>query len=347
MSIFTRWKTPEYSKSQIIKAGKNIKDPESNDEDVKEALKIIDNWRASHAFPLQVIYCHLKRNYDKEGFIIAQRLKRLDSIVKKLVREPTMSLWTMQDLGGCRVVVPTIKHVYEVAEKYKKSRVRHILEKEYDYIQQPKYSGYRSYHLVYKYQSDTKETYNRNMLIEIQVRTHLQHLWATAVETMGLFTHQALKASSGDEDILRFFALISSLFAIKEGMPIVPITPENQKDIISEIKDLDAKHNYLDMLSAIRVAVDHIEEKLSRQRGYYILILNYDKRQLRLKFYKPSQIDEATEVYNKIESTRIENNIDAVLVSVSSFSTLKAAYPNYFSDIAAFIRTVSKIIIIE
>jgi len=344
MSIFTRWKTPEYSKSQIIKAGKNIKDPESNDEDVKEALKIIDNWRASHAFPLQVIYCHLKRNYDKEGFIIAQRLKRLDSIVKKLVREPTMSLWTMQDLGGCRVVVPTIKHVYEVAEKYKKSRVRHILEKEYDYIQQPKYSGYRSYHLVYKYQSDTKETYNRNMLIEIQVRTHLQHLWATAVETMGLFTHQALKASSGDEDILRFFALISSLFAIKEGMPIVPITPENQKDIISEIKDLDAKHNYLDMLSAIRVAVDHIEEKLSRQRGYYILILNYDKRQLRLKFYKPSQIDEATEVYNKIESTRIENNIDAVLVSVSSFSTLKAAYPNYFSDIAAFIRTVSKII---
>jgi len=344
MSIFTRWKTPEYSKSQIIKAGKNIKDPESNDEDVKEALKIIDNWRASHAFPLQVIYCHLKRNYDKEGFIIAQRLKRLDSIVKKLVREPTMSLWTMQDLGGCRVVVPTIKHVYEVAEKYKKSRVRHILEKEYDYIQQPKYSGYRSYHLVYKYQSDTKETYNRNMLIEIQVRTHLQHLWATAVETMGLFTHQALKASSGDEDILRFFALISSLFAIKEGMPIVPNTPENQKDIISEIKDLDAKHNYLDMLSAIRVAVDHIEEKLSRQRGYYILILNYDKRQLRLKFYKPSQIDEATEVYNKIESTRIENNIDAVLVSVSSFSTLKAAYPNYFSDIAAFIRTVSKII---
>ena len=41
--------------------------------------------------------------------------------------------------------------------------------------------------MVYQYKSDRIETYNRNMLIEIQFRTHLQHIWATAVETMGLF----------------------------------------------------------------------------------------------------------------------------------------------------------------
>lgn len=191
------WKSPEYSKTQIIKAGKIIKNSVSNLEECQMALNAIDNWRASHAFPLQVIYCHLKRKYDKPGFIVAQRLKRLASIVKKLEREPTMNLWTMQDLGGCRVIVPTINDVYEVAENYNHSRVRHILKREYDYIKQPKFSGYRSYHLVYQYQSDTKETYNRNMLIEIQIRTYLQHLWATALETMGLFTNQALKASHG------------------------------------------------------------------------------------------------------------------------------------------------------
>jgi ppGpp synthetase/RelA/SpoT-type nucleotidyltranferase len=337
------WKSPEYSKNQIIKAGKIIKDSTSSAEEIKEALKVIDNWRASHAFPLHIIYCHFKRNYDRPDFIVAQRLKRLDSIVKKLEREPNMSLWTMQDLGGCRVIVPTIDSVYNAVKKYKASSVRHILMKEYDYIQQPKRSGYRSYHLVYKYQSDTKETYNRNMLIEIQIRTHLQHLWATALETMGLFTNQALKASKGEEDNLRFFALISSLFALIENMPIVPETPENTEDIISELKLLEAKHNYLGMLSAIRVVVD-LDEKNNKRKGYYIMILNYTTRRLRLKYYKPSQIDEATKEYNQIESTRAENKIDSVLVSVSSFGTLKAAYPNYFSDIAAFVTAVNKII---
>lgn len=338
------WKSPEYSKNQIIKAGKIIKNSASNSEECQMALNAIDNWRASHAFPLQVIYCNLKRKYDKPGFIVAQRLKRLASIVKKLEREQTMNLWTMQDLGGCRVIVPTIDDVYEVAENFNHSRVRHILKREYDYMKQPKFSGYRSYHLVYQYQSDTKETYNRNMLIEIQIRTYLQHLWATALETMGLFTNQALKASHGKKNTLRFFALIASLFAMKENMPIVPETPIDIEVIISEIKMLDAKHNYLGMLSAIRVAVDHEEEKNSKRRGYYILILNYSKRNLRMKFYKPSQIDDATKEYNQIESSRDNNKIDAVLVSVSSFGTLKAAYPNYFSDINAFVTAVNEII---
>ena len=131
---------------------------------------------------------------------------------------------------------------------------------------------------------------------------------------------------------------------MKENMPIVPETPIDIEVIISEIKMLDAKHNYLGMLSAIRVAVDHEEEKNSKRRGYYILILNYSKRNLRMKFYKPSQIDDATKEYNQIESSRDNNKIDAVLVSVSSFGTLKAAYPNYFSDINAFLTAVNEII---
>lgn len=339
------WKVPEYSKTKIIKAGKVIRDSEDDTTpEVQAAIRVVDNWRASHAFPLQVIYCHLKRSYDAPDYIVAQRLKRLDSIMKKLRREPTMSLWTMQDLGGCRVVVPTVEDVYRVAKTYKKSRVRHICKNEYDYLQEPKPSGYRSYHMVYQYQSDTKDTYNRNMLIEIQIRTHLQHLWATALETMGLFTNQALKAGLGEEDVLRFFKLISSAFAIVEGLPTVPDTPGEMTNIIAEIEALDKEHNYLSMLSAIRVAVDHFEFKDRRQRGYYILILNYATRRLRLRFYKPGQIDSATKAYNDIEKTRAADKVDAVLVSVSSFNTLKSAYPNYFSDIGAFVEKVDEIL---
>ncbi len=146
-----RWKTVEYSRKEIDRAGHEIKSGNTS----KEVMAVIDNWRASHAYPLQVFYCNLKEKAGEE-MIVAQRLKRLSSIVAKLQREPKMDLWSMQDLGGCRVVVPTLEDVYTLVNRYKKSRVRHILKKENDYIGEPRSSGYRSYHLIYKFQSDKK-----------------------------------------------------------------------------------------------------------------------------------------------------------------------------------------------
>lgn len=147
----------------------------------------------------------------------------------------------MQDIDGCRVIVDTVAQVYEAVDRYKNSRIRHILKREYDYIQNPKKSGYRSYHMVYQFQSDKKETYNKNMLIEIQFRTKLQHTWATAVEMMGIYTKSNLKSSQGDKDTLRFFTLVSSLFAIREGMPVCPDTSRWTDELISEIMQIDKK----------------------------------------------------------------------------------------------------------
>lgn len=346
-----RWKIPNYSKSQIIRAGKVIKDPSNYTRDeINHYREVIDNWRASHAFPLNVIYCNLKRNFasSSKNIIVAQRLKRLDSIENKLKREPTMSLWTMQDIGGCRVIAPTVNDVYNVISKFKKSHIRHKLKKEYDYIHNPKPSGYRSYHMVYEYYSDNRKTYNKNMLIEIQVRTRLQHLWATALETIGLFTNQALKASMGDCETLRFFTLLSSCFAIEEKRPLVPNTPDNINEIKKELISIEKKNNLLDMLGAIRVAVDFVDQKNSDTtkltNGYFILILNYEKRHLSLRYFKTSEIEQATTIYNKIELDKKGKTIDAVLVSVSSFKKLRYAYPNYFVDLKKFITIVKNII---
>lgn len=334
------WKKVEYSQNQIKKAGKAILKDNLSEQEEKHALDVINNWRASHAFPLNTITCHLKR-MTGDDVVVVQRLKRLDSITGKLKRMPSMSLCTMQDLGGCRVIVDTVEGVYKVVEDYKKSRKRHILKAEDDYIEKPKLSGYRSYHMVYQYHSDRSEDYNKNMLIEIQVRTKLQHMWATAVETMGIYTKNALKAGKGDSDILRFFSLVSSLIAIKEEKPIVPGTPNDIDDLIREIREINQKKKVIDTLSAIRVAIEHVKER--KEKGYYILILNYDTKRLRIRYYKPSSINEATEVYNKIEATK-EKSIDTVLVSASSFSSLRAAYPNYFSDIKEFIDLVYEFI---
>lgn len=346
--IQPKWRVVEYSRSQIINAGKTMRRESPSEQEVKQATNIIDNWRAAHAFPLHVIYMHLRRmrrSNDKK-IIVAERLKRLDSIIGKLKRERAMNLWTMQDLGGCRVIVPRIQDVYGFFAKYDKSRKRHVFKKQYDYIKNPKASGYRSLHAVYEYHSDKNDTYNKNMLIEIQFRTHLQHLWATAVETMGLFTKESIKSGAGSDDVKRFFVLTSALFAKSEGASLPPNVVDDFGEIVHEIEALNSRHNYLDFLSGIRVAVDNQRSRSSKSSAaYYILILNYSTRRLQIKAFGASQFEMANGIYNTIEATRAADKIDAVLVRVSSFKTLEKAYPNYFSDIGEFVALVKSYII--
>ncbi len=336
----TKWETPKYSKKQIDRAGRIISSATSTQQE-KEALEILNNWRSSHAYPLQVITSNLRRK--NKNAIVVQRLKRLDSITGKLKRFPDISLYRMQDLGGCRVIVESVEDVYKSLNQYKNSRIRHVLKRENDYIQNPKDSGYRSYHMVYQFHSDDKDTYNKNMLIEIQFRTKLQHIWATALETMGVYTKTALKASMGDKDVLRFFVLVSSVFAKMENTPICSNTPDDYNKLVSEIKEIDNKLNIVSRLNALSVAIKYTNEKYSRGKGYYLLQLNLSENLLRINKFSINQIELATNVYDKIESLN-NPQMDTVLVSATSFDTLKAAFPNYFTDISEFVKMMRRIL---
>lgn len=341
-----RWIEPKFSKKEINNAGAIIRDTNATPEEKLNALAVIDNWRSSHGYPLHIFYMNLREKAgSRSDIFVAERLKRLDSIVGKLQRESGMKLYRMQDLGGCRMIVPTLNEVYSYSERVKHSRIRHELMRTYDYIQNPKPSGYRSLHLVYKFFSDSeskKKFVEYPMLVELQFRTHLQHIWATAVETLGLFTNQALKSGQGNQEIKRFFVLVSSLFAIKENCPIVPGTIADKNELISEMEQIDNKYHVLDMLRAIRAVIDHDVNNIPNKRGYYILVLNYETHMLRRQFYKPSEFEKANEQYDLLESQRGDKPLDIVLVRASSFSTVKAAYPNYFMDIGEFVDLVTE-----
>lgn len=339
-SIPTIWEVPSYSRNQIDKAGKKIATKSYTEDEFKNALPILNNWRSSHAYPLQEIANNLRIN--NPDAIVVQRLKRLDSIIAKLQRKRGTSLYTMQDLGGCRVIVESIVDVYKALNDYKSSGIKHILKKENDYIKEPKESGYRSYHMVYEFKSEIMDSYNKNILIEIQFRTKLQHIWATAVEVMGIYTKSQLKASIGDEDILRFFVLVSSIFAKMEHTPICPNTTDDKKLLIKELKELDKKHNIISRLSAINVAINHTNEKM-KGMGYYLLRLNFQEQMLKISGFQTEQVEAATNAYNQIESFN-DPNIDAVLVSATSFDELKDAYPNYFTDISKFVSIMRNLL---
>jgi hypothetical protein len=159
---------------------------------------------------------------------------------------------------------------------------------------------------------------------------------------MGLFTQQSLKASQGQQEILRFFALASSLFALHEKVSGVPGTPTTKKEILREMSSIDDKVHILNVLSAIRVATVHMDETRKKGSGYCLLMLDHSENKVSLRFFRQSQIDIATRMYSEIEDTRDETRIDAVLVSTTSFDALKVAYPNYFSDIGEFVAFIEK-----
>ena len=145
------------------------------------------------------------------------------SIILKLQRTPSMQATTMQDMGGCRAVVDTIDSVAKLTDQFKQIITKLDDPKEYNYIRHPKPDGYRSVHFVVKYRPKAKAYQHLpSRRIEIQVRSSLQHKWATALETIDLFTEQTLKTGGGQYSWKRFFILTSSLFAMKEDCPVVP-----------------------------------------------------------------------------------------------------------------------------
>src|SRR5437016_5823607 len=94
------WATPSYSKTKVDRAGRRLVDPTVNLSRA-EALTIVNNWRSSHAYPLNTIQMNLRYHagqVDPQANIVAQRMKRLPSIEAKLLRFHGMGLSRMQDL---------------------------------------------------------------------------------------------------------------------------------------------------------------------------------------------------------------------------------------------------------
>jgi hypothetical protein len=335
------WVTRQYSKGQIDDAGDVLISPQSTYDEREEALVIINNWRACHNFPLNTFKMGLlgkTEKVDSKG-LVAQRIKRLSSIKLKLERFPGMKLSRMQDIAGCRAIVSSVANVDALAALYKtKKGIKHELHREDDYIRNPKASGYRGVHLVYRYFSDRKETYN-GLSVEVQLRSQIQHNWATAVETAGMFVQQALKSSQGEEAWLRFFSLMGSALAIREKSPTVPDTPAMITTLRKELRRFAKQIDVVNRLTAYGQALKIAERPGQKKSRYFVVEVDYVAKQLKIRGYLPEQLQLATDDYAQTER-RISATNDAVLVSVDSINALRRAYPNYYLDTHAFIQLV-------
>jgi hypothetical protein len=290
--------------------------------------------------------------------LIAQRMKRRPSIEVKLLHNPHMKLSQMQDIGGCRAVLANVKEVVQLVKVYKdfhaksgkgRSTGRSSWDgsEAFDYIKRPKPDGYRSVHLIFRFQSPSRHNRVFNgQRIEIQIRSKLQHAWATAVETAQLFTGQALKArvKNASEDWLRFFALTSAAFAKREKAEPVPDTPDNRDDLIRELDEIVERENIVTCLLAWNDTIHHIEESAKTKTPHsFLMVLDPTKKTLRVWSYSQDQQAEAQQQYEEQErETESDARIQVVLVSVDSALALPKAYPNYYVDTKGFVNALQR-----
>lgn len=349
------WSARIYGKGQIDRAGRALVDLAPDDPARDEHIAVVDNWRACHAYPLQVIKMTLLNRAKKvdPAALIAQRLKRRPSIEIKLRDNPNMKLSQMQDIGGCRAVLSSVGQVRKLLTSYKEFHAKSPKNRsdwdgsdDFDYINHPKPDGYRSVHLVFRFFSTSEERLIYNgQRIEIQIRSKLQHLWATAVETAQLFTGQALKSKikNASDDWLRFFALTSSAFALREKCEHVPGTPNNKDEIVRELKEIVARTNIMASLREWNNVVHFLEVDENPDAYFYLLRVDVGRGSMNIRAFSRDAAVTAQQAYDKAEKdTERDANTQVVLVSVADIDALRKAYPNYYVDTKGFITAVEK-----
>lgn len=115
--------------------------------------------------------------------LLSGRLKRTDTLIRKLRREKSMKLTFMDDIVGFRLLVgsPLIQQqvTNALVERLPTKLVR-------DYVNAPPNSGYQGIHVICQVQRTfVGNNAPSNLTYEIQVRTHYQHIWSTTSESMG------------------------------------------------------------------------------------------------------------------------------------------------------------------
>ncbi len=152
------------TKSQINKLGEKLRKTSELD---AETLLRLQEFRALYDKPMSEAQKLLR----EMGFEATSRLKTTNTIIEKLRRERTR-LSEMQDIGGVRVVIAgdlTRQDgiVKRIADAFPNARV-------IDRRRRPTH-GYRAVHVI--------ATLDERLL-EIQVRTQLQDLWAQTMERL-------------------------------------------------------------------------------------------------------------------------------------------------------------------
>lgn len=340
----------EYNMHDVKRAGEALKGEIAWDDGRRDQLlqifQIANSWIDSHAYPMSRIKYEAVGKVRKCGLsgLTFARLKRMRSVRRKLATISS-KLDQIQDLGGCRVILPSINDANTLIECFRDSS-KHKLHNQRPYIDQPKQGGYRSHHMIYKFQGNGDDAVFNDRRIEIQIRTRLQHTWATAVEAVGTFRRENMKGGEGDADWLRLFELMSAEFALIERCPVSVSVP-NHETRVNEIRWLNDKLEAVQTLESMRHAVRYTNAyvQASTKPEFYRIEFDRTARQVTVKpHFAPK--DGLVEQHRVEQSAELSGNrdINTVFVAADTIEDLKEGYPNYFGDVQLFNKNLRDIV---
>lgn len=208
------------SNSQVDRAGNTLRDVTFDDvagiddaRDLLDALDIVADHRQAHAYPLALATSKLAGLLEctlTGDPVVAQRLKRMPQIVRKLQRHRHMKLARMQDVAGCRAVMPDAQAVEVLRQAIVDTW---DVRSAFDYRRDGKpETGYRGLHLVVL-QPDG----DRQRMVEVQLRTVAQQRWAITVERAALALRCPLKDGEGPAVAVEYFRLASEAIDLHEN----------------------------------------------------------------------------------------------------------------------------------
>jgi putative GTP pyrophosphokinase len=186
------------SNSQIDKLGNQLRDSVESGSPLD--VKPLDDYRRTFTEAADELK-NLLNGADLHDF--TERNKSTPSIVAKLSRKNTMRLSQMQDIVGLRFVVDDLVQQDALVGKLLMLLGDRALD---DKRLKPDF-GYRAVHVIAR---------SKNKLIEIQIRTYFQHLWAQFSEMLSDREGHGLKYGAGDSRVADFMSDLSVRLSERE-----------------------------------------------------------------------------------------------------------------------------------
>lgn len=331
---------PQFSRNQVKKAGERIRKGIHSRSD----MEVLENWRAAHAHIINTFQANLRGRTRGTQYLVGQRLKRRVTIIDKLTRQPGMNMARMHDIAGCRVVFPKLNQMLSFRKELNASKAKHLRITEerdqFNYLEQPKESGYRGIHDVYRYASYSGVASDWDgLLIEVQFRTRPQHAWATAVEIADLLNKSRIKFSESSDKYQHFFRVCSEIIARTQEQSRSCLESLSDKDLLEEFRKIEADTHMLDILSKTNRMTSNVQDKFFKKRLNTIMIFPFEGEAfLRVQGYKDTRA--ALEKYEQLEEEN-EGKADIVLVRAEDSNAMMKVFQNYFTDARDFVKYVN------
>ena len=320
----------EISKSQINKLGVNIRRKLRAFEKLEDSdILNLQEYRTSFKEDLAPVFSILSKivKQERRDTIISYRIKRIESILSKIKREPTMALGNMGDIAGCRLIIYSESNLFKVLQSIEK---KFIVKFTNDYISKPKEDGYTGFHFY------VESPRNKNKLVEIQVRTIQTHRWASLVEIVDMIYGLKLKEGEKNdklEHFLKLLAIDKDLLNISQKAEIIRI--DSELGIYNKLLAVFLNNN-------LSIRKDWVKLRESGDNNYFIIEVDSSNKSNIISF---KDYEEAEKIYFKMFLNNTESNFVLTHIEKPTFNRICTAYSsyvltrhNYLDDWSSFVR---------